>query len=63
MPAVSYPEPGGLGLGATLDLLRPLGRSGALIGVSVADLNSDLDPDDECARSLSGLLTAALNQP
>jgi arginase len=63
MPAVSYPEPGGLDLEATLELLRPLGRSGALIGVSVADLNSDLDPDDEYARTLSGLLAAALDQP
>ncbi len=63
MPAVSYPEPDGLGWEEATALIAPLGASSALVGVSVADLNTDLDPDGRCAARLAELIAAALNQP
>lgn len=63
MPAVSYPEPDGLDWEEVAALIAPLGASAALVGVSVADLNTDLDPEGRCAARLAGLIGAALSQP
>jgi arginase len=60
MPAVSYPEPSGLSWEQCAALLGPLGASPALLGASVADLNSDRDPDGRYARRLTELVAAAL---
>ncbi len=42
LPAVTYPQPGGLDWDAFVALARPLLASDALIGASVADFNPDL---------------------
>ena len=60
LPAVSYPEPGGLDWEQALALVRPLGVSRRLIGASVADFNPDLDPDGRYGRRLAELVAAAL---
>lgn len=60
MPAVSYPEPGGLGWEQAGALIGPLGASAALVGASVADLNTDRDPGGICAARLAALVAAAL---
>jgi arginase family enzyme len=60
MPAVSYPERGGLSWEQTAKLIGPLGSSPALIGASVADLNADRDRDGACAERLARLVAAAL---
>ncbi|HYP47178.1 MAG TPA: arginase family protein, partial [Thermoleophilaceae bacterium] len=43
LPAVSYPQPLGLDWDDFVALARPLLRSPALVGASVADFNPDLD--------------------
>jgi arginase family enzyme len=50
MPAVSYPQPLGLDWRELGELLGPLAAVPDLVGVSVADLNPDLDRDGEHAR-------------
>lgn len=50
LPTVSYPQPLGLDWGELVELLRPLAAAPALVGISVADLNPDLDPDGEHTR-------------
>lgn len=50
MAAVSYPQPLGLDWQELAELLRPLAAAPDLVGVSVADLNPDLDPDGLYAR-------------
>ena len=60
LPAVTYPQGGGLSWAGFSELLPPLSRSPALIGVSVADLNPDLDPDRSYTRFVAALLTEAL---
>ena len=60
MPAVSYREPGGLSSAQVGSLLGPLGRSPALCGASVSDLNADRDPHGACARLLARLIAQAL---
>jgi len=49
-PAVTYPQPRGLSWRALADLLRPLLDSPSLVGMSLADLNPDRDPDGSHAR-------------
>ncbi|WP_446214126.1 arginase family protein [Micromonospora sp. IBSANI012] len=61
LPAVTYPEPDGLGWADLLALLTPLVRSGRLLGMSLADLDADGDPDGRYARRLVEVLAAALN--
>jgi len=58
-PAVSYPLAEGLDWEELEALLRPLLAAG-VCGVSVADLNSDKDPDGAHAERVSELLTAVL---
>jgi len=45
LPAVTYPQPRGLDWDAFVALARPLLASDALVGVSVADFNPDLDEE------------------
>ncbi|MEH1102204.1 arginase family protein [Micromonospora sp. CPCC 205561] len=60
LPAVSYPEPGGLEWADLTALARPLVHSGRLIGMSVTDFNADEDPDgrhaERIVRALAELL-------
>jgi arginase len=60
LPAVSYPQPGGLTWEELLELTAPLARSPHLAGVSVADLNPDLDPGGRHTARVVELLAAAL---
>lgn len=60
LPAVSYPQPQGLTWTALEELLAPLAASPALIGLSVSDLQADLDPDGRYARRVVELLTRLL---
>jgi arginase len=61
LPAVSYPQPGGLDWDQLTNVVTPLARSPRLLGVSVADFRPDLDPTGEhaarivhfCARTLA----------
>lgn len=60
MPAVSYPQPQGLTWEALEELVAPLAASPALAGVSVSDLQADLDLDGVHARRTVELLARAL---
>jgi arginase len=60
LPAVSYPLAEGLDWGQLERLLAPLIAAGVL-GVSVADLNSDLDPDGTYAARIAELLARLLS--
>ena len=59
MPAVSYPLAEGLDWDELEALLAPLLAPG-VCGVSVADLNSGLDPDGAYAKRVTQLLTSLL---
>lgn len=61
LPAVSYPQPRGLDWDAFVALARPLLASDALVGVSVADFNPDLDEEGMHARRVVQALGDALN--
>ena len=61
LPAVSYPQPRGLGWDAFVALARPLLASDALVGCSVADFNPDLDEDGTDARRVVDALASALH--
>ena len=50
LPAVSYPQSLGLDWRELVELVQPLAASPDLVGMSVADLNPDLDPDGRHAR-------------
>ncbi|WP_319460939.1 arginase family protein [Micromonospora sp. RTP1Z1] len=60
LPAVTYPEPGGLDWDDLLALVGPLARSERLLGMSVADFNADEDPDGRHAPRLVEVLATAL---
>ena len=62
MPAVSYPQPFGLDWQEFGELLRPLAAAPDLVGISVADLNPDLDRDGEHARRTVGALAEILGE-
>lgn len=51
-PATDYLFPGGLEWSELLDVMRPLGASPALIGVSIGCYNPEKDPDGTCGRAL-----------
>jgi arginase len=60
MPAVTYPQPYGLGWDELEALLSPLVRHPALIGLSVSDLEADLDPAGEYAARTVDLLAGTM---
>ncbi|MBJ7357010.1 arginase family protein [Nocardioides sp.] len=60
LPAVTYPQPNGLDWDQLTAVLRPLGRSPRLLGVSVADFRPDLDPTGELALRIVEVLDRAL---
>lgn len=63
LPAVTYPQPGGVGWDDITALLTALGMRRGLVGVSVADLRPDLDPDGRYARRTVTLLATAFAPP
>jgi arginase family enzyme len=60
LPAVSYPQPGGLDWDQLADLLDPLVATERLIGMSVADLRADLDPSGAHAQRVVDLLATRI---
>ena len=50
LPAVDYPQPGGLDWAQLAALLQPLVRSPALVGMDITILNPTLDPSGRYAR-------------
>jgi len=59
LPALTYPQPGGLSWNGLIELVRPLADSAALVGVSVADFQPDRDPDGvHVAQVVDGLVQA-----
>lgn len=60
LPAVTYPQPGGLHWDHLAAVLEPLTRSPQLVGVSVADFRPDLDPTGDSAVSVVNLLEHSL---
>jgi arginase len=62
LPAVTYPQPGGLGWDDISALLAALGASPGLVGVTVADFRPDLDTDGGYARRIVDLLARALGR-
>ncbi|HEV2895893.1 MAG TPA: arginase family protein [Actinomycetota bacterium] len=60
LPAVTYPQPGGLDWDQLAAALTPLARSPRLRGVSVADFRPDLDPTGELAGRVVEVLERTL---
>jgi arginase len=60
LPAVSYPQSGGLDWGELAAVLAPLAASPQLCGVSVADFRPDLDPTGDHAARIVDLLAGVL---
>lgn len=60
LPAVSYPQPGGLDWHELADLLEPLVTSERVVGMSVADLRADLDPSGAHAQRVVDLLATRI---
>ncbi|MGH3921148.1 MAG: arginase family protein [Pseudonocardiaceae bacterium] len=60
LPAVTYPQPGGLDWDQLAAALEPLARSPRLLGVSVADFRPDLDPTGELAVRVLDVLEGTL---
>ncbi len=63
LPAVTYPQPLGLGWDELTELVRPLVAAPGLIGLSVADFNPDRDPDGAYADRVVELLESLLTEP
>lgn len=59
-PATDYLMPGGLEMAELADLLRPLGRSDRLVGVSVGCYNPSKDAEGAYGRELADLLVDVL---
>jgi arginase len=58
MPAVDYPQPGGLTWEDLAVVLRPAFGDARLLGMSVADLNPTLDVDGRAAEATVELLVS-----
>jgi arginase len=61
LPAVTYPQPGGLNWEQLALALEPLARSPRLLGVSVADFRPDLDPTGDLATRVVDLLQQTMS--
>ncbi|MGH2987037.1 MAG: arginase family protein [Solirubrobacterales bacterium] len=55
-PAVSYPQPHGLDWDSLAELAEPLATAPGLIGISVADLEPERDPDGTHSRRVVAFL-------
>jgi arginase len=55
-PAVSYPQPNGLDWESLAELARPLAAAPGLVGISVADLEPERDPDGSHTRRVVAFL-------
>jgi arginase len=62
-PATDHPGRTGLDWSELEELLGPLGRSAALVGVSIACFNPDLDPTGDQAPRIVALLASVLGEP
>lgn len=60
LPAVSYPQPGGIDWAQLAELLAPLARSPRLLGMSLADFRPDLDPTGQSAARIVDLIERTL---
>jgi arginase len=60
LPAVDSPEPGGLGLDELAELLTPLARHPAALGMELTIYDPALDPDRSSAARLTTLLQRVL---
>jgi len=63
LPAVDYPQPGGLTWEELTDLARPLAASPALLGADVTILNPTLDPDNRYTERAADLLVEIFGAP
>ena len=63
LPAVSYPQPLGLGWDELEALVRPLVAASGLAGLSVADFNPERDLDGAHAARVVDLLATLLEKP
>ncbi len=60
LPALTYPQPGGLDWNQLADAIEPMARSPQLLGVSVADFRPDLDHSGALALRVMELLELTL---
>ncbi len=60
LPAVTYPQPGGLDLEQLAAVVAPLAASPRLVGASIADFRPDLDVTAVHAGRLVALLESTL---
>ncbi|MGI8511714.1 MAG: arginase family protein [Solirubrobacteraceae bacterium] len=60
LPAVSYPQPGGLDWDELVALASPLAAAPNLLGISVADFNPEGDADGAHATRIVGALASIL---
>ena len=60
LPAVTYPQPGGVDWEQLVAALEPMARSPRLLGVSVADFRPDLDPTGTLATRVVDVLDRSL---
>lgn len=63
LPAVDYPQPGGLNWDELADLVRPLASSPALAGADVTILNPTLDPGGRHVARAADLLVDLFHDP
>jgi arginase len=60
MPAVHFPEPGGMSVSEVRDLMKEIVDTGEVLGLSVACYHNDTDPDGSSADRLVRLLSEVL---
>jgi arginase len=60
MPAVTYPQPGGLDWDQLVELMSPMLSSPEVVGLSIADFTPNRDPDDRHVTRLSAALSDLL---
>ena len=62
MPATDYLMPGGLDWAELAELMRPLGASEALAGLSLGCVNPEKDPDGTYVERTCALLDRAIGR-